>query len=209
VPAVVVAGLALSGCAERKLVTEPTGSTSAATWVVVAAAAALAAAVAGVLITLPAWRGRGGSRLAVALLSAQAGVVAVGGAVLVGAAVRTWQLFDRPLEQAASPALLRLSRVDGDTAFLAIMVLVVVVLGGLLLWLLALSARFAATGRTAERVVASSVLAVQVLVGVAGVALLLIDGLAWPYAVAAVHAPLAAAAAVDCWPRPHPGPDPA
>ena len=43
----------------------------------------------GVLLTLPAWRVRSGARVAVAVLTAQAGAVAVAGTVLVAAAVRT------------------------------------------------------------------------------------------------------------------------
>jgi hypothetical protein len=199
VGAAVVVGT--SGCAERRLVTQPETPPTGTTWAVVAVAGALAALVTGALLTLPAWRARTGARLAVAVLSAYAGGVLVGGAVLLGTAVRSWQLLDHPVEAAAEPALLRLSAIDGgDTGFFALMALVVVVLTALTALLLTLAARWAATDRLLGRSIASAVLALLTLVGVASVGMVVLGSTAWPYVLLAAGTPVTAAALRDAWP---------
>lgn len=195
--------VAASGCAERQLATRPESTPSTGTWLTVAAAGVLCAAVMGMLLTLPAWRARSGSRLAVVVLSAYVGAVVVGGAVLAGTAVRTWQLLDQPVESAAEPALLRLSTVDGDTGFYALMLLVTVVLSGLCAFLLALSARWAAGEALVGRYIACAVLILVLLVNAAAAVMLVMGSSAWPYVALAVSGPPTAAAFVSCWPRRH------
>jgi hypothetical protein len=193
-----LAALALSGCAERRLVTAPSTPPSAATWTVVWAAGIAAALVLGVLLTLPAWRVRGGARVAVTLLTIQSGAVVVSGMVLGAVAVRSWQLIEQPPEEPAA-ALVRLSRVDGDTAFFALVLLLVVVGAGLLATLTATAARFAASTDPVERWIASALLAVQL--GAAAFALVRLvagaDG--WPYVSGAAAFPVIAIALATCW----------
>ena len=94
-------------------------------------AAAAAALVLAALIVLPAWR-PGGFGFAAGLLALQAGGVAVGGAVIIGAAVRSEQLLDRPADAEQAASLLRLTGLDGgDVGFFRCIVVVTVVLGGL------------------------------------------------------------------------------
>ena len=69
--------LALSGCAERRLVAGPADRPTATTWATVWLAGALAALVVGVLLTLPAWRRRRGARTAVVVLTATTPVSAL------------------------------------------------------------------------------------------------------------------------------------
>jgi hypothetical protein len=164
-------------------------------------AGGLAAIVVGLLLTLPAWRRRGGARLAVALLTAQTGAVVVTGVVLVGVAVRSWQLIDRPVDAAPAAGLLRLSRVDGDTAFFALMVLLTVVLAGLVATLTALAARFAAGTDPLERSIASAVLVVEVGGCAYAIVSLLLGAHGWPYVAGALATPLVVVALVACWPR--------
>ena len=106
--------LALSGCAERRLVAAPASPPSATTWTVVWAAGIAAALVSGVLLTLPAWRIRSGARVAVMLLTVQTGAVAITGTVLGAVAVRSWQLIDGPVD--ASTPRPRSSASAGSTA---------------------------------------------------------------------------------------------
>jgi hypothetical protein len=194
--------LLASGCAERRLLTAPASQPSAGTWVAVWTATALAAGVLGVLLTLPAWRRRTGARFAVALLTAQAGAAVVGGAVLFGMATRTWQLLDHPADAPAEAALLRLSRIDGDTGYFALMVLTTVAVTGLLTVVLATAARLAAADDATERWVAAAVLGLEVLVSAAGAVALVLDIDEVPLRLAAtLHLPLAAAALVTCLPR--------
>jgi hypothetical protein len=197
----VAVGLASSGCAERRLVTEPETAPGTTTWAVVTIAAVLAALVLGVLLTLPAWRARTGARLAVAVLAAHVGAVVLGGVVLAGTALRSWQLVDRPVEAAAEPALVRLSSVDGDGAFFALMLLVIVALTALVACLLVLAARWAATDDVVGRVIASIVLGLLVLVGIGSAVTLIAGSEAWPHVVAASATPVSATAVVTCWPR--------
>lgn len=189
-----------SGCAERQLVTRPEAQPSSATWAAVAIAAVLAAGVIGILLTLPAWRARTGARLAVAVLSAFTGAVVLGGAALVGTAVRSWQLVDRPIEAAAEPALVRLSAVDGDTGFFALMVLVTVVLTGLVATLLAIAARWAATDDRLGRILACVVLALLAIVGLGSAVMVAAGSSAWPYLTLTVATPLVVAALLSCRP---------
>ncbi len=199
--AVGTAGLLLSGCAERRLVTAPTTTPSTTTWVMVWTAGIAAALVLGVLLTLPAWRTRGGARLAVAVLTAQSGAVAVSSVVLAGAAVRTGQLIDRTPDEPAAHALLRLSRIDGDTAFFALVLLTLAVGAGLVTTITALSARFAAGSDPLERWVACAVIIVEL--GGASYALVrfVLGADSWPYLGGALVFPVLAVTLISCWPR--------
>lgn len=198
-----MAGVAVltGGCAERRLVARPETAPGPGTWTAVWLAGGLLVIVVGVLLTLPVWRERGGARVAAAVLTLQTGAVAVVGTVLIGVAVRSWQLLDRPADAPASVALLRLSRVDGDTAFFALMVLLLIVGVGLVTMLSALAARFAASTDTWERWAASVVIAVEL--GGSGVAAgaLLLGARGWPYLAPTLAAPVLAAALATCWPR--------
>jgi len=191
---------ALPGCAERRLVAAPETPPATSTWTAVWCAGVLAAAVLGVLLTLPAWRSRGGASIAVVLFTAQAGVVAVTGAVLSSVALRSWQLIDHPVDSAPAVALLRLSRADGDTGFFALMVLLVVIVAALLVTLLSMSAQFARGHDAVERTVACGVLALQ-LGGCAYAAVrLLLGARGWPYTGATALLPLVVIAFATCWP---------
>ena len=194
-----LAAITLAGCAERRLVTAPSARPSTATWTLVWVAGVTAAVVLGVLLTLPAWRARTGARVAVTLLTIQSGVVVVAGTVLGAVAVRSWQLTERPLDDPAT-ALLRLSRVDGDTAFFALILLLLVIGAGLLATITASCARFAAGADPVERWMACAVLAVQL--GASGYALgrLITGADGWPYVSGAVAFPLIAVALATCWP---------
>ncbi|MGH9275907.1 MAG: hypothetical protein ACRDZU_14780, partial [Acidimicrobiales bacterium] len=175
-----LAAMALSGCAERRLVTEPSSTPSTATWTIVWAAGIVAALVVGVLLTLPAWRVRSGARVAVAVLTAQVGAVVVAGTVLGAAAIRTWQLIDRPPDDPAT-ALLRLSRVDGDTAFFALVVLLVVLAASLVATVTAVAARFAAGADPVERSIACAVLAIELGGAAYALVRLVLGAHGWPY----------------------------
>lgn len=197
----VAATLVVGGCARRQLVTAPDPAPTATTWTVVWVAAALAAIVLGVVLTRPAWRAASGARVAVAVLSAHAGAAVVGSAVLIGAAVRSWQLMEQAPDAGPAPALLRLSRVDGDTAFFVLMILVVVILGALLTLLLVLAARFAASDDVVQRGIACTVIAVEILAAGYAIARVIQGADAWPYLAGATQVPLTIAAFIACWPR--------
>lgn len=192
------------GCAERRLITRPASAPGTATWFAVWVAGVLAALVLGVLITLPAWRGRGGARLAVAVLTVQTGAVAVTGVVLAAVGVRSWQLLGQPVDAEPAIALVRLSRIDGDTAFLAAMVVVVVVLSALLGTLTAVAAQLAAGTDPLERSLASALLAIEL--GASGYAIvrLALGAHGLPYVATALAFPVLAVALGTCWPRYHP-----
>lgn len=196
-------GVALltGGCAERRLITRPEATPSTATWTAVWVAGALVAIVLGVLITLPAWRARGGARLATAVLTLQAGAVAVTGVVLAAIGVRNWQLIGRESDAEPAIALVRLSGVDGDTAFLAVMVLIVVVLSALLATLTAVAARLAAGTDPLERSLASALLTIEL--GGSGYAIvrLVLGAHGLPYLATALTFPVLAVAMATCWPR--------
>ena len=192
--------LGTSGCAERRLVSSPAETVSTGTWAAVWCAGVLIAVLLGVLLTLPAWRTTGGARFATALFTAQAGAVTLASLLLVGVAVRSWQLIDRPVDAAPTDALVRLSRTDGDTAYFALMVLLVVVLGALLVTLLALGARFARSTDPVERLVACAVLAIQLGAAAYLTVLWLLGEHGWPFLGAALATPLLAIALATCWP---------
>jgi hypothetical protein len=189
------------GCAERRVTTRPATPPGAGTWTAVWFAAVLAALVAGVLLTLPAWRARRGARLAVVVLTMQTGALAVASAVLVGVAVRTGQLVDRAPDAAAAVALVRLSAVDGDANLFSLFVLLLVIGGAPLVMLVALCTRFAAGDDLLERSSAFALLALEV--GGAGYALvrLLLGERGLPYLVPVAVLPLLVAAAINAWPR--------
>lgn len=201
--AVAVAALALSGCAERRLVTAPSTTPSTATWTIVWAAGIAAALVIGVLLTLPAWRTREGARLAVAVLTMQAGGVVVAATVLAGAAVRSWQLIDGAPGEPAT-ALVRLSRIDGDTAFFALMLLLLALGAALVTAITALVARLAAGSDPLERWVACAVIIIEL--GGASYCLvrLVLGAGGWPYRGGAFAFPVLALAVASCWPTRHP-----
>lgn len=196
-----LAGVVLAGCAERQVVAAPDAPPSAIEWTVVGIAGALVALLLGVLVTLPAWRTARGDRFAVAVLAAHAGGVVAGGTVLAGVAVRSWQLLDRPFDATPAAALLRISRVDGDTGFYSLMVLSVVIITALVATLLAVAARYAATEDPPARYTASSVLAALAVAGTAALVMIALGSRAWPYLLLGCGAPISAAAAVTCWPE--------
>lgn len=202
--ALALAAVAMSagGCAERGLVTRPDRAPGPGTWTAVWVAGTVAALVVGVLLTLPALRERGGARLAAAILSVQTGTVVVAGTVLTAVGVRSWQLMDRPLDAEPAAALVRLSRVDGDTAFLALMVIVTVATCGLVATITALAARFAAGTDVLERSVACTVLGVELAGSGYAIARLALGDRGWPYLGSGLAFPVLVAALVSCWPRP-------
>ncbi|MEO7427997.1 MAG: hypothetical protein ABIY48_01320 [Acidimicrobiales bacterium] len=189
------------GCAERGLITRPDTQPGGGTWAAVWVAGVLAAVLAGALLTLPAWRSRAGARLAVGVLALQAGGVTVVGAVLVGVAVRSWQLVGHPADAAPSIALFRLSRIDGDTAFFALMAASALVVGILLLALIAAAARLAAGSDPMERSMASALLAIEM--GASGWATvrLLLGARGLPFLLPALAFPVLGVAFATCWPR--------
>jgi hypothetical protein len=191
------------GCAERRLVAAPAERPGTGTWVAVWVAGGLAATVAAVLLTLPLWRDGRGRRPnpAAAILALQAGAAAVVGAVLVGFAVRSWQLIERPLDRPPAAALVRISRIDGDTALFALFVLTIVVLGGLLVALLALGARLAASDDRLDRWVAVGLLSVELVAAGALAGLHLAGFGGWPFRSGLVALPVAAFALGAAWPR--------
>lgn len=191
----------LGGCAERRLTARPSTPQGAGTWVAVWLAGALAALVVGVLLTLPVWRRRTGARLAVTVLTAQTGAMAVVGALLVGVALRSGQLADTPDDAVASVALVRLSRVDGDETFFNLMLLVLLIVAPLLVTLTALAARFAAGHAAGERWAATALLALQLGGSTYAVVRLVLGAHGLPYLGGALAFPVIAAALASCWPR--------
>lgn len=172
-------------------------------WVVVSGAALLAGGTLGVLLTLPIWAGAERPRPVPLLLSAHAGLVAVVGVITAAAAARSWQLVGRPpSEQAAG--LLDVSRIDGDGSMYALLVLALAFGTTLAVTALALAARFAAGHDPAERIVACSVLGLELCVGGYGAARLLDGSRSAAAVVLAAHLPLLVWAMVRCWPPPEP-----
>jgi hypothetical protein len=204
----VATALLLSGCAERRLVAAPPSSPSTTTWTIVWAAGIAATVVLGVLLTLPAWKAPGGARLAVIVLTVQTGAVAVAGTVVGAAAIRTWQLIERPVDAPPAHALLRLSRIDGDTALFALIILLVAVSMGLVGTITATAARFAAGADPLERSLACGVLAVELGGAGYGVVRLVLGEHSWPYLAGTLAFVPIAVAFATCWPTAHP-PDPA
>lgn len=198
---VVIAVVLAGGCAERRLVTRPEAAPTTGTWVAVWVAGALAAVVAGVLLTLPAWRERRGARLAVAVFTAQAGALAVAGTVLVGVAMRTGSLLERAPDAAASVSLVRLSAVDGDPDLFSLFVLLLVIGGAPLVMLVALCTRFAASDDTLEQSSAFALLVLEIGGAAYATVRLLLGDRGLPYVVPAVLLPVLVAAAINAWPR--------
>lgn len=205
-PTVGLAALALAlataaGCAERGLVARPSSPPGSGTWVAAWVAGVLAAAVGGVLLTLPAWRAKRGARLATALFTAQAGAAALVGSVLTAVAIRTWQLIGRPADAAPATDLLRLSRVDGDARYYALMVTAVAVVTVLVVALTSAAARLAASEDPFERTVACALLAIEI--GGSGVAIvsLVLGANGLPFLVPALAFPVLVASFIACWPR--------
>lgn len=205
-----VGALALGGCAERAVVAAPGTRPGTGTWVAVWVAGALAAVVLGVLLTLPCWSERSSAsssraaRFVAAVLALQAGVAAVVGILLVGFALRSWQLVERSLEEPPATALVRISRIDGDGALFALIVLTLVLLGGLAVGLLAMGARMAVSEDRLERWVLVAFLGAEVL-GAAVLAVLHLIGFGgWPYRSGLVALPILAAAFALAWPRSRP-----
>jgi hypothetical protein len=197
-PAVALLG---AGCAERGLVSGPPSPTGTGTWALVAVAVSAAVIVFAAIVVVPAWR-PGGSAFAAGLLGLQAGAVVVGGAVLVGAALRGADLVDRAdgAEQAAS--LVQLSGLDGgDTGFFRLVAVLTVVLGVLLVAVLVLAARFAADVDPVERTLACCVLGVEGLISGLAVVLGLLGHRSLPFGLTAAALPAIVLAIVKCWPH--------
>ena len=107
-------------------------------------AAVAATVVLAALIVLPALR-PGGSVIGSWVLALQAGGVAVASAIIIGAAVRNEQLLDQAPDAEQAASLLGSASLDGrDSGFFTLIVLVTLIVGGLLIAVLALAARFAA-----------------------------------------------------------------
>jgi uncharacterized membrane protein len=190
-----------AGCADRGLASGPTSSPGAGTWTVVGSAATAAALVAAALVVLPAWRA-GGAAFAAGLLAAQAGGVLVGGAVLLGAAVRSEQLITRPADTEQAASLLRLTGLDGgDAGFFRVLAVLTAVLGSLLLVVLVMAARFAADRDHLERMLAAAVLAFEAAASGAAVVLVALGHRSLPFVAGAAALPVLAVAAATCWPR--------
>jgi hypothetical protein len=173
---------------------------SGGSWAAVVVATVVASATLGALFTRPIWTRRDRSRLVPLLLALQGGAALVVGAIVAGAAVRSWQLVDRPASAPVRRTLMTVSRVDGDGSIFALVVLAVVaaaVLGAVVLFL---AARFATTDAPAERTIACVVLGLQVGLCGYGLAALLGGTRTAATVVSVVNLPLAMAAMVACWP---------
>jgi hypothetical protein len=181
---------------------------SAAEWAAVVVATVLTAVPVGVLLTWSVWAGgasRPGRRFVPGLLTLHAGAAVILGVIGTGAAVRSWQLVDRDRREEAAGALLDVSRIDGDQALYALLVLFLVAVTGLLAVMLSQAARFAAGSDPGARSIACAVIGLEI--GGAGVGLAQLatgDRSAWVLA-AVGHLPVLIAAMVACWP-PHPHP---
>ena len=191
-----------AGCADRGVSSGPPSDTGAGTWAAVIIAAAAATLVLAALLVLPGRRA-GGSRLAATVLALQAAGVAVGGAVVIGAAVRSEQLLGRPADAEQAVSLLHLTGLDGrDVGFFRLIVGVTFVLGALLVVVLALAARFAADTDAVERTLAACVLGTEVAASItAGVLMVVLDDRSLPLLLPAAALPILVLATVRCWPH--------
>jgi hypothetical protein len=199
--AVVAALLTLGGCADRGLAASPPSDPGTGTWAVVTVAAVAASVMVAALIVLPALR-PGGSVIASWVLGLQAGGVAVTGAILVGAAIRSEQLLHRPPDAEQAASLLRLSVLDGrDSGFFTLIVLVTLVVGGLLIAMLALAARFAADRDHVERILACGLLAFEVAASVGCVVVVTLGFTHLGFVLPALALPVLVVATVAAWPR--------
>ena len=201
-PATLAAGLlALGGCADRGLVAGPPAGTSTATWAAATVAAVGASVVLAALIVLPSMR-PGGSVLGAWVLGLQAGGVAVTSAVIIGAAIRSEQLLHEPADAEEAASLLHLSALDGrDSGFFTLIVLVTLVLGGLLVAMLTLAARFAADTDPVERALASGVLILEVGASLASGVVIGLGFRHLGFVLPAAALPVLVVAAVAAWPR--------
>jgi hypothetical protein len=176
-----------------------------AEWVLVAAAGTLASAVVGVILTRPAWNARHGApRFVTALLGLHAGAVVVGGAVLAGAAVQSWQRHgDDPVEHAASSALIDVGSLDGDQRLYALLLLFVVAVIVTAAALLTVAARSSTLPDPGSRAIACGVLGLEV--GLCGYALARVfaGSRGAIYIIGVAHLPLVIAAMVTAWPTHH------
>lgn len=195
------AASALGGCAERRLVSAPSSPTTTGTWVAVAIAGLLITAVVAVLLNRAWWERPRGARLATVVLSLEAAAVMVMSVLLIAVAVRSWQLIDRPPDEELATSILRLSRLDGDGRFFALMVLFVVIVGGLAAAVLTLAARFAGDDDPLERWVACGVIGLQLAAGSAAAGCVALGYRSWPFLGPALAVPVLIAAFVSCWPR--------
>jgi len=198
---VATTALALGGCAERELVAAPAEPPGTGAWVAVWVAGVLAAVLMGVHLTRRCWPRPAGSRLATAVLALQAGAAVVVGTGLIGFAIRSWQLVDRSLDEPPAAALVRISRIDGDTALFSLLVLTIALLGGLLVTVLTLAARMAAGTDPLERWLVVGFLGVEVA-GATTLAVLHLLGFGgWPYRSGLLALPVLVAAFVAARPR--------
>ena len=208
----VLAALAVGttgGCADRGLASGPSTPPGSGTWAVVTIATVLAGAVLAALIVAPALR-PGGSVVGSWVLGLQAGGVAVASAIIVGAAVRSEQLLDQAPDAQQAASLLRLSGLDGgNSGFFNLIVLVTVVVGGLLIALLAIAARFAADTDPTERLLATGLLGLEALASVAAWILVALGFRHAGFVLPALALPVLVVATLAARPRrPAPGPHP-
>ena len=190
-----------TGCAHRGLASGPGSPPGAATWAAVWLAALGAAVVAAALVLLPR-RPRGGSVLASGLLALEAGAAFVGGAVLLGAAVRSGQLITQVAGAHPATSLLRLSGLDGGrAAFFWLMAAVLAVLVVLLVVVLGLAARSAADADPVDRGLAFGLLVVQSLLCVVALGLVAWGERRLVVVLPAAALPLVIIAAVASRPR--------
>jgi len=193
--------LVVGGCADRGLAAGPPPDTGAATWAAVVVAMVATTIVLAALIALPAMR-PGGSVIASWVLALQAAGAAVAGAVIVGAAIRSEQLLDRPEGAEEAASLLRLTALDGrNSGFFTTVVLVTLVLGGLLITVLVLAARFAADADPLERTFAAGLLALEAAASVGSGVLLVLGFRHLGFVLPATALPVLVVAAVAAWPR--------
>jgi uncharacterized membrane protein YkvI len=128
--------------------------------------------------------------------------VAVASAIVIGAAVRSQQLLDQPPDAEQAASLLGLTSLDGrDAGFFNLVVLVTVVVGGLLIAMLALAARFAADTDPLERWLATGLLGLEVLGSVACGALVALGYRHAGFVLPALGLPILVLATVNAWPR--------
>ncbi len=196
----------LAGCGQRG--TEPPVGPGGL--LVAGVAVVLVSAVLGVVITLPVWRSpHRGSRVATAVLALQTGGAAVATVVLSAMAVRSYQLHDRPAEEAAAEpvtsGIIRLGTIDGDTELFALLTLFVVLAGLLLVTALAVGTRLAASDDELSRWVVTGLLGLQLLVAGTTLAagwLVLEEPVLVRWSLVAL--PVLGVAFVAAWPREEP-----
>jgi hypothetical protein len=198
------AGLALAGCNGQELTRRPEPPPGPGTWTAVWLAIGLAGLVTGALVTWPALRDGRGARLASGFLGVQAGLLAVLGAIGVGAVIRSEQLVRRPVEELPEVALLEISTI-GDNTFSDVLLIGLAIFVALPALLLGLAARLATSDGRPQRWAACGVLGLQVLAGVLLAGYLLTeDRTGTALALVVTNLVLASAALATCWPRPEP-----